>query len=134
MSTASWETLLEAHPFTETTLAETLIGGQAFRWFWEPAHGAWIGTWARHVVRLRLGKTGVLEVQRLTTTSLEEIRAYLAIDRLESLIATLPCNADPVLARLHQRWKGLSLLRQTWGHPRRKPDVAVDPGPSPRRT
>ena len=114
MSGPDWEPLFEKHPFDERTLAETLIGGQAFRWYHEPETGTWLGMWESNVVRLRL-KAGAIEVQRLTRTRLEEIRSYLGVDRIEALISALPCNADPVLEELHQNWSGLSILRQAPG-------------------
>lgn len=113
MSAPRWEPLLKEHPFDHRTLAETLIGGQAFRWFHEPQKDCWLGVWEDNVVRLRLQASGALQVQRLTSTPLEAIRTYLGVENLPGLITTLPCNADPVLARLRDRWGGLSILRQS---------------------
>jgi N-glycosylase/DNA lyase len=115
VSPPPWEELFGRHPFSERTLAETLIGGQAFRWFHEPESQSWLGTWDTHVVRLKLCEDGALAVQRLTPTPLEAIRSYLGIDRLDNLVAALPCYSDPVLAGLKNRWRGLSILRQPAG-------------------
>lgn len=115
VSAAPWETLLKEHPYDERSLAETLIGGQAFRWYHEADPGCWLGVWESHVVRLRLADSGELEVQRLTETSPETILDYLGVDRLASLASQLPCTADPVLAGLRDRWSGVSLLRQPAG-------------------
>lgn len=110
-----WEILPGTYLFDNRTLAETLVGGQAFRWYHEPEEDCWLGIWERHVVRLKLGKTASLLVQRLTGTPFEVIIDYLGTDRLDALIAALPCNADPVLEGLRQRWGGLSILRQPPG-------------------
>jgi N-glycosylase/DNA lyase len=115
VSASRWETLLAEHPFDERSLAETLIGGQAFRWYHEPDTGSWLGCWEEHVARLRLARSGELEMQRLTDTSREAVLDYLGVDRLATLTSQLPCNADPVLAGLRDRWGGLSLLRQPPG-------------------
>ena len=63
-------------------------------------------------MRLRLDASGRLWLQSPTDTSPRKIRAYLGVDRLHSLTALLPLASDPVVADLHQRWGGLSLLQQ----------------------
>ncbi|MEX0329861.1 MAG: DNA glycosylase [Puniceicoccaceae bacterium] len=115
MSGTSWGILPGPPSFDPRTLAETLIGGQAFRWYHEPDSDTWIGVWDSNVIRLRLEAQGQVAVRSLTKTSPEEVCHYLGTDRLESLIATLPCNADPVLDNLRRRWSGLSILRQPPG-------------------
>ncbi len=115
MSPPDWELLSRNHPFDERSLAETLLGGQAFRWFRGPEPLIWTGVWSAHVVRLRIGQEGALWTQRLSETPLERILSYLGIDRLPRAIASLPCGSDPVLERLHGRWSGLSILRQPHG-------------------
>ena len=112
----AWETLTEVSPFRVETLAETLIGGQAFRWFRGPGGTFWVGIWGMHLVSLRLAPCGALEAGLLTkSTSLKEVRRYLGLDRLARLEAALPCRSDPVLGALQNRWRGLSLLRQPPG-------------------
>jgi hypothetical protein len=107
-----WENLSEKAFFNEETLRETLIGGQAFRWFRDTTDSFWIGTWSRHVVALRIFR-GRLEAARVTPgTSRQDILDYLGIDRIQPWIDQLPCNADPVLEELRQRWGTLTLLRQ----------------------
>lgn len=112
----AWETLQVASSFRAETLAETLVGGQAFRWFHGPGEADWTGTWGRHAASLRLTPGGDLEAGLLTgATSPGDVRHYLGLDRLEHLEAALPCRSDPVLATLEKRWRGLSLLRQPPG-------------------
>ena len=115
MTEPAWEFLPGNFPFDQRTLGETLVGGQAFRWYYQPRGKSWIGIWGTTVIGLRLAGEGRLEVQRRCKTTKEEIVHYLGTDRLAPLIATLPCNADPVLERLRQRWSGLSILRQPPG-------------------
>jgi len=112
----AWETLEVASPFQAETLAETLVGGQAFRWFHGPGEADWTGIWGRHAASLRLTPVGNLEASLLTeATSPGDVRDYLGLDRLGRLEAALPCRSDPVLATLEKRWRGLSLLRQPPG-------------------
>jgi N-glycosylase/DNA lyase len=112
----AWDCLFEEHCLTPRTLEETLIGGQAFRWYWVPEGKFWTGVWGRKSACLRINEAGVLEAAPLTPhTTLEDIRFYLGLDRLPDWISALPCNADPVLADLKSRWSGLSLLRQPPG-------------------
>jgi N-glycosylase/DNA lyase len=115
VSQPPWEQLETGHPFDERTLAETLIGGQAFRWFHEAATDTWLGVWEDTAARLKLDDKGGLQVQRLTPTPVGAIHSYLGIDRLWELKAALPCQSDPVLARLRDRWGSLTLLCQPTG-------------------
>lgn len=111
-----WEELEAGSFFRAETLAETLVGGQAFRWFSAPGGTFWMGTWGRHAACLRLNAGGGLETALLTElTTRKDLRCYLGLERLSRLEAALPCRTDPVLASLGRRWKGLSLLRQPPG-------------------
>lgn len=112
VSLSPWETLAADCFFNEETLRETLVGGQAFRWFWEEANACWIGCWGANVIALRI-QSGQLHVSRLTRkTGKEEILHYLGMDNIPSWTDLLPCNSDPVLADLQKRWGSLTLLRQ----------------------
>lgn len=115
MSHFPWTNLPAARGFTDAVLAEILIGGQAFRWFWQPKDQAWLGIWDRNVVRLRLGPDGALQYTSPTDTSPAEITAYLALGRSARWAAALPRRADPVLAAMAQRWSRLSILAQPPG-------------------
>ncbi len=114
VSLPAWERLPEAPPINERSLAETLDGGQAFRWFRQP-DGSWEGIWERNVVGLRLDPASRLEYRSPSGTPPGTILHYLGLDRIPGLIAALPCQADPVLEALCRKWGGLSLLRQPEG-------------------
>lgn len=109
----AWFRLQDPSPFTERTLEETLIGGQAFRWYRDAKNACWTGIWDCHVASLRQSSAGALEAALWTPhTTGETLLRYLASDRIPGWIGQLPCNADPVLQRLRDRWEGLSILRQ----------------------
>jgi len=95
---------------------ETLVGGQAFRWYWEPETSVWHGIWGDKAACLRIAESGILEAAPLTrSTTVNDTRSYLGLDRLDDWLKALPLNADPVLADLGRRWDRLSLLRQEPG-------------------
>ena len=115
VSLPAWETLSAKPFYTGETLRETLIGGQAFRWFWDGPNDCWIGAWQSHVVALRLKDKQLKSACLTSHTTPDDILNYLGIDRVQAWIEQLPCNADPVLDNLRQRWGSLSLLRQPAG-------------------
>ncbi|MFW5874505.1 MAG: DNA glycosylase, partial [Verrucomicrobiota bacterium] len=109
-----WSPVPGAPDFTERSLAETLDGGQAFRW--NHADGAFEGRWARELVRLRLHK-GQLEVAAPAGSSpLPALRRYLALDTdFAALTDALPWRNDPVLKTAVDAFPGLRILRQPFG-------------------
>jgi N-glycosylase/DNA lyase len=103
---------------TPAVLAETLDGGQAFRWHAEP-DGYFHGQWADHVARLRLTPAGALELSAPAALAPAVTRAlprYLATDRdWSALTDSLPWRSDAHLARCLAAFPGLRILRQPFG-------------------
>lgn len=102
--------------FTPGTLAETLDGGQTFRWR-QAEDGIWHGLWSEHVVQLRLVDT--LEwsapAGRQSHTA-AALPAYLTGGHdFTQLADTLPWRSDAHLARCIAAFPGLSLPRQPFG-------------------
>jgi len=99
-------------------LAETLDGGQAFRWRRE-TDGSWIGQWSQHCVRVRLGDDGGVEFATLADASQDAapaIRTYLRLDTdFAALADSLPWRSDPHLANCLAAFPGLRLPRQPFG-------------------
>ncbi len=100
------------------TLAETLDGGQTFRWQPDSA-GAWTGIWADCAVKVRLGTDNQLE---WTAPSARLPRAAAALtDYLvlahdfHALADSLPWRSDPHLAHCLAAFPGLRLPRQPLG-------------------
>jgi N-glycosylase/DNA lyase len=115
-------------PLTPAVLAETLDGGQAFRWRRETEgdvggvpspRAGWLGQWADHVVRLRLAPGGTLEFSAPAATAPQVAAAltrYLAADRDWAALAdSLPWRSDAHLARCLAPFPGLRILRQPFG-------------------
>lgn len=96
------------------TLAETLDGGQAFRW--SACGGAFEGRWGRQVVRLRLAGKHLQVALPEGTDRPAAIRAltdYLALDTdFTALTDALPWRSDPVLRTAIAAFPGLRILRQ----------------------
>ena len=116
---SDWQALPVSPPFTATTLAETLDGGQAFRWN-RQADGAWLGLWGDCVARLRMNDGGSPLEWSAPTEIAERVAAalprYLALDTdYAALMDTLPWRSDPKLAACLGAWHGLRLLRQPFG-------------------
>ena len=123
MSTAAalpftpWRPLPGA-PITPAVLAETLDGGQAFRWHRE-SDGIWLGIFDRHVVRLSLSPTGELlwsAPKSLAAATPTALARYLDLNRDPRALAdTLPWRSDAHLAQCIAAFPGLRILRQSFG-------------------
>jgi len=102
-----------------SALAETLVGGQAFRWRRVEKREAWQGVWSGWVVRVRVGRAG--EVEWSAPGELAEgvdaaIGEYFAADvDFAALADQLPWRTDEVLKERIRAWGGLRLLRQPLG-------------------
>jgi N-glycosylase/DNA lyase len=99
-------------------LAETLDGGQAFRWQHE-VDGSWTGVWADNVVQLRLARAGAPEwrapraIHARVATALPR---YLGGEHDWTALAdALPWRSDAHLAQCVSVFRGLRLLRQPFG-------------------
>ncbi len=101
---------------SERALAETLSGGQAFRW--QLNDGIWTGQWARQVCQLRQSTGGALQWRSLTNEPDAEsaLLRYLSAGMdFVALTDNLPWRSDAVLAGALEHWQGLRLLRQPFG-------------------
>lgn len=110
-----WKPLLLAHPFTAQTLAETLNGGQAFRWNFQSGENCWQGIWSQNVSRLRLSEAGELQysLPQNKKESKEELQTYLRADYdWGKTIDQLPYRSDPHLAKSLAAYPGLRILKQ----------------------
>ena len=97
-------------------LAETLDGGQSFRW--QRADDGWTGTWAGCVAQLRLhdGSLQWRAPAALHATVAAALPAYLGLDRdWAGLTDSLPWRSDAHLAQCLAAFPGLRILRQPFG-------------------
>lgn len=102
---------------TATALAETLDGGQAFRWARNDA-GRWTGRWSHHVAQLQLadGRLAWRAPTAAAATTEPALVHYLGLDTdWDALADSLPWRSDAHLARCLHEFRGLRLLRQPFG-------------------
>ncbi len=113
---SSWETLTPKTPFTESTLRETLDGGQAFRWECDANTGCYQGTWGRIHAQIRLEKYNTLKARILgepTQSDWDALSDYLRLDEdWDAIVDQLPWRSDAHLKTAIDAFPGLRLLNQ----------------------
>lgn len=114
---SDWQPMAGWEP-SPAVLAETLDGGQSFRWSHGP-DGNWTGVWADCVAQLRLDERG-----SLLWRAPNEIRSRVAValpvhlsvnDHWDERENRLPWRSDAHLQRCMQAFPQLRLLRQPFG-------------------
>ena len=125
---SDWQPLAGWTP-SPATLAETLDGGQSFRWSSVSTpttvagmetgdHQIWTGTWSDNIAQLRLN-VGTLEWRAPVTLQKNVAIAlphYLGLDRDWSILTdALPWRSDAHLAQCLEAFPSLRLLRQPFG-------------------
>jgi N-glycosylase/DNA lyase len=102
---------------SEPVLAETLDGGQTFRWQRIPG-GDWVGVWGHHVANVKLNSKSQL-CYRVPTTLPDcdpALRRYLCLDAdFPALTDSLPWRSDPHIAKCIAAFPGLRIPRQPFG-------------------
>jgi hypothetical protein len=118
---SDWQPLPGLPAFAPAVLAETLDGGQSFRWQ-QAGDGTWQGVWADCIARLRLAgtpHTGPLEWSAPAAMQARVAKAlpvYLTgSSDFSALADTLPWRSDSHLARCLAAFPGLALPRQPFG-------------------
>jgi len=111
-----WRTLGTGSHLTDSSLAETLDGGQSFRWR-QTESGSWLGIWSRNLVEIRLKRERLdWRAPEQLSVDREEVVRYLALDSsYEDVVAELPWRSDPNLAEAMESFRGLRILRQPLG-------------------
>lgn len=122
---SAWRPLAGGPSLDADVLAETLNGGQAFRWNPMPATAdvsaepVWQGVWADRVIHLRRTARGALEWSApaaLAATTPPALATYFGTAQdFEALTDTLPWRSDAHLARCIEGFRGLRILRQPFG-------------------
>lgn len=102
-----------------SALAETVSGGQAFRWRRVEKSEIWQGVWGNCLARVRVGCSGDVEWSapaELAKYVGTEIGDYFAVAvDFAALADQLPWRTDEVLKDRIQAWGRLRLLRQPLG-------------------
>ena len=115
---SAWQPLPGVPALTADALRETLDGGQAFRWWPEPAD-TWLGVWGGCVARLRPTPSGAIEWSSPAAISARVGAAlpyYFATELdFAALADSLPWRSDPHLAGCLAEFRGLRILRQPFG-------------------
>ena len=115
---SAWQPLAGLPPLSAAVLAETLDGGQAFRWH-RGADGLFLGVWADHFARIRHSATGLVEWSAPASLAPRvgpALQLYLGLDRdFPGLTDSLPWRSDAHLATCLAAFPGLRILRQPFG-------------------
>lgn len=115
---SAWQPLAGYPTVSPAVLAETLDGGQAFRWQRSP-DVYFVGQWSDHLVRLRLTTDGRVEWSAPTALAPRvgpALRTYLGLDRdFPALTDTMPWRSDAHLAACLAAFPDLRILRQPFG-------------------
>lgn len=110
-----WQPLDDKRALTGRALAETLDGGQAFRWTFLVSENCWQGIWSNHIARLRLSDQSTLlaSFPQETESPLAALHHYLGAETdWTGLADSLPWRSDSHLARCMQFLPQLRLLQQ----------------------
>jgi N-glycosylase/DNA lyase len=113
---SAWQPLALRAPPAAAVLAETLDGGQAFRW--RCHDGIWLGVFGESVVRLSLDAQGALRWSApasLAAAGPAFAHYFDAARDPQKLADSLPWRSDPHLAACLAAFPGLRLLRQPFG-------------------
>jgi len=109
---SDWRPIIGWNP-APAVLAETLDGGQSFRW--RHVEGTWTGQWLDHVVQIQAGRDA-LESRALPGASEAALTRYLGLDTdWAALTDSLPWRSDPHLAQCIATYPRLRILRQPFG-------------------
>lgn len=123
ISWSDWQPLPGNWRPTPAVLAETLDGGQSFRWMADGGRGTdthpfWTGLWAGHIAQLRLeGETLRWRAPaKLASGVAAALPRYLGMDHdWAALTDSLPWRSDAHLAQCVAVYPGLRILRQPFG-------------------
>jgi N-glycosylase/DNA lyase len=115
---STWRPLAGVAPLSSAVLAETLDGGQAFRWH-RLTDDTWLGVWSENVARLRLDENQIVHWSApapLATKVARALPLYFGIERdFAALADSLPWRSDAHLACCIEAFRGLRILRQPFG-------------------
>ncbi len=114
-----WRTTAKPINISPRVLAETLCGGQAFRWRKvDGTNETWQGVWGNCVARMRAGPGETLEwsapVELAHAAAVVEDYLATEVD-FDALADQLPWRTDAILEKKILTWPGLRLLRQPLG-------------------
>ncbi|EDY82172.1 8-oxoguanine DNA glycosylase, N-terminal domain family [Verrucomicrobiia bacterium DG1235] len=111
----AWTPLSLSHPFTEQTLAETLNGGQAFRWNYHETESCWQGIWDQYVARIRFSDNNTLlaSYPKSSPYTPNALANYLRLDfAWTTAVDSLPWRSDAHLDTALKAFPGLRILKQ----------------------
>jgi N-glycosylase/DNA lyase len=121
---SDWQPLPGNWNPSPVTLAETVDGGQSFRWHSDTGGAAtsprniWTGTWTNSITQLRLHENRLQwrAPTTLQSTVANSLPRYLATDvDWTALTDALPWRTDAHLAQCIAAYPGLRILRQPFG-------------------
>lgn len=110
-----WKPIPVKTAFSTQTLAETLDGGQAFRWNYNLSNDYWEGIWGQNTARIRISDESKIEVSVPETApgTIATLVEFLRADYdWNSAADSLPWRSDHHLRDALKAYPGLRILKQ----------------------
>ena len=113
-----WTVIHSGFALSDRVLDELLTGGQSFQWYRTASDSpVWIGMLGASLIELKTDQSGSVLYRTIDQAGRdrtgEDLHAFFRLDEDHAgMLASLPLDRDPYLARCVEHFRGLRILRQ----------------------